>query len=480
MWRRLPAADRWVLGRLAASDSKVLTRALPPLGRSANYSRLWWAVSGVLAATGDRRARRAALRGMIALGVASFAANVVSKKAVRRPRPPVDLTPVARRLRRAPITTSFPSGHSASAAAFATGVALEWPLLAAPVGALAAGVAASRVVTGVHYPSDVLAGTALGLGAGVLTLWWWPQTELKPAEAATASGTPAAPTGAGLIVVVNPAAGSADEDIVEVLTKRLPDAEIIELPAHADLAEIFADAASRCQVLGAAGGDGTINVAAKAAADHQVPLLVIPAGTLNHFARDLGVESAETAVSALQAGEAIRVDLGAVDGQVFGNTCSTGLYTDLVRYREKWERRLGKWPAMLVGLVHLLRRAQPQDLVLDGRPRRVWMVFAGNCRYLPTGFAPSTRARLDDGLLDIRVIDAEVPLARTQIAVAVLTGTLRWCRAYEGTTAPELKISSPSGRLHLTLDGEFLSVSPDVTIGKRAQSLAVYRPLPGK
>jgi undecaprenyl-diphosphatase len=260
----------------------------------------------------------------------------------------------------------------------------------------------------------------------------------------------------------------------------LPDAEVVEPPEGADLVGIFADAASRCRVLGAVGGDGTINVATKAAADHRVPLLVIPAGTLNHFARELGVESPEAAVGALQAGEAVRVDLGAVDGEVFANTCSTGLYTDLVRYREKWERRLGKWPAMLVGLVHLLRRAQPQDLVLDGRPRRVWMVFAGNCQYLPTGFAPSSRARLDDGLLDIRLIDAEVPLARTRIAVAVLTGTLRWCRAYQGTTAHELKISSPSGQLHLTLDGEFLSVTPNVTIGKRAQSLTVYRPTPDK
>jgi membrane-associated phospholipid phosphatase len=202
MRRRLLAADHAVLRRLTTADSKFFSLALPALGRAADHGWLWWAISGVLAATGDRRARRAALRGAVALGVASFAANVVSKRAVRRPRPPVHLVPVPGALRRPPITTSFPSGHSASAAAFAAGVALEWPLLAAPVGVLAAGVAASRVATGVHYPSDVLAGAALGLGAGALTLWWWPRTVLGPARRSgsisgarrtTSSSTPAAP-----------------------------------------------------------------------------------------------------------------------------------------------------------------------------------------------------------------------------------------------------------------------------------------------
>ncbi|HET6501319.1 MAG TPA: phosphatase PAP2 family protein [Amycolatopsis sp.] len=177
MWRQLRATDRRILGRIAATDARV-ARILPVLGRLANHSRLWWMISVALAATGDRRARRAALRGMLAALTASFAANVLAKQAVRRRRPSAELTPAHRRPRRDPVTTSFPSGHSASAAAFAAGVALEWPLLAAPVGVLAAGVAASRVVTGVHYPSDVIAGGALGLGAGALTLWWWPQGQV--------------------------------------------------------------------------------------------------------------------------------------------------------------------------------------------------------------------------------------------------------------------------------------------------------------
>ncbi|MTD58390.1 phosphatase PAP2 family protein [Amycolatopsis pithecellobii] len=149
---------------------------LPTLSRWANYSRLWLAVSGVLALSGNSGARRGALRGLMALSVASFSTNVVLKSLVRRPRPAVDAIPAVRRLRRPPITTSFPSGHSASAAAFTTGVAIEQPLLAVPVAVLASGVATSRVVTGAHYRSDVFAGVTIGIAAGVLTLRWWPRT----------------------------------------------------------------------------------------------------------------------------------------------------------------------------------------------------------------------------------------------------------------------------------------------------------------
>ncbi|WP_037664717.1 phosphatase PAP2 family protein, partial [Streptomyces aurantiacus] len=82
-------------------------------------------------------------------------------------RPGLETVPLVRRLKRQPVTTSFPSGHSASAAAFAAGVALESPRLGAAVAPLAGAVALSRVYTGVHFPSDVLAGAALGAGAAL-------------------------------------------------------------------------------------------------------------------------------------------------------------------------------------------------------------------------------------------------------------------------------------------------------------------------
>lgn len=140
-------------------------RVLPLLSRSANHGVLWFATAAVIAASRTPRARRAALRGIASLSLASVTINTLGKRSVRRARPPLDPVPHVRRLGRQPITTSFPSGHAASAAAFATGVALESPAWGAVVAPVAFSVAMSRVYTGVHFPSDVLAGAALGAGA---------------------------------------------------------------------------------------------------------------------------------------------------------------------------------------------------------------------------------------------------------------------------------------------------------------------------
>ncbi len=179
--RRLRHLDQRALDRLAAVESPLMDRVLPRLSEAANYGRLWLGVAAALAVTGRRDARRAAARGLVSLALASATANVLAKGLSGRPRPHTGRVPHARRLRRDPVTTSFPSGHSASAAAFATGAVLEMPSLAVPVGCLAAAVIASRVVTGAHYPTDVLAGSALGIGAAALTSWWWPRrTSVRP------------------------------------------------------------------------------------------------------------------------------------------------------------------------------------------------------------------------------------------------------------------------------------------------------------
>jgi len=147
---------------------------------------LWIGIAAALAASEDERGRRAALRGLAGMVIASTASNVLAKALVRRPRPAGEVPP-DRRPGRTPVTTSFPSGHAAAAAAaFATGAGLEMPALAAPVGALAAAAGMSRVVNGVHYPSDIAGGWAVGVGIGMPTLRWWPLRRSQPAAASAA------------------------------------------------------------------------------------------------------------------------------------------------------------------------------------------------------------------------------------------------------------------------------------------------------
>jgi membrane-associated phospholipid phosphatase len=176
--RRISALDRAVVSRVARVNSPALDRFMPALSELANHGKLWFALGAGLQATGSRRAGRAARRGLVSLAAASVAANVIGKGLSSRRRPDAEV-PAARRLAHTPWTSSFPSGHAASAAAFAIGATMEMPELGAGVVALALAVGASRVVTGVHYPSDVIAGFALGAAAAASTLLWWPRRPVR-------------------------------------------------------------------------------------------------------------------------------------------------------------------------------------------------------------------------------------------------------------------------------------------------------------
>jgi diacylglycerol kinase family enzyme/membrane-associated phospholipid phosphatase len=481
---RVTAADIAIMARISAAGSPVLDRVLPALSRAANYSRLWLGIAAGLAASESKWGRRAALRGVAGIAIASATTNVLGKGLVRRLRPTAEV-PLPRRLSRVPRSTSFPSGHAASAAAFATGVALEVPALAVPVGTLAAAVGASRVVTGVHFPSDVAAGFAIGACAGLLTVRWWPLRQAEPAAASRPRReAPASPAGDGLALVLNCGSGTASDELAAYLAGELPDASIEVAREGGDLPALLEKAAGRARILGVAGGDGSVQLAAGLAADKGLPLLVIPAGTFNHFATDLGVRSAADALTALRAGDSVLVDLALAGQRTFLNTASTGVYVDLVRAREELEERLGKWPAVVVALVRVLRSSQPQVLVVDGRRRRVWLLFAGNCRYEPEGAAPSYRPDLRDGQLDIRMVDGSQPLARARLIAAVAMGTLARSRVYRTWTASELAIRTQDGSpVELSTDGEVVTGDPAVTLRKRRDPLLVYRPeaqMPGR
>jgi undecaprenyl-diphosphatase len=478
--RRLHAVDRRVFAAAAGRPSPVLDRFIPPLTHSADHGLLWFATAAALAATGER-GRRAALRGLVSLTVASAVANGPLKWVVRRPRPGLDAVPLVRQLKIQPGTSSFPSGHSASAAAFATGALLESPARAVPVVAAAAGVAYGRVHTGVHYPGDVLAGVALGVGCALLVRRSWPPRREDPdAAAASTVDAPAAPDGDGLVVVVNAAAASVADSAAELrdqILSRLPRADVVLCDDAEAIGDTLADAAARARILGVAGGDGTVNCAAGVALEYDRPLAVFPAGTLNHFAGDLGIDDVDEVLRSVAEGSAVEICVAtAGKGLHFLNTFSIGLYPELVRRREARERVIGKWPALAVALTEVLGRAEPTELEVDGERRRVWLLFGGNGRFHPLGFAPSWRERLDEGVVDVRIVDATSPFARTRLVAAVLTGGLARSRVYQESVVERMDVRVLDGDPELARDGESEPVPGDLVLEVDERRLTVYRP----
>lgn len=163
------AVDAAVYAAIAAGETPALDTAMRGLSRAADHSKLWFAIAAALALLGGPGGRRAARRGLVSLGIASAFANLVAKPLTTRRRPARrEAEELARRHVPMPRSSSFPSGHAASAFAFATGAAGAQPLRSAPLRVLATLVGYSRVHTGVHYPGDVLAGAFIGVSSAEL------------------------------------------------------------------------------------------------------------------------------------------------------------------------------------------------------------------------------------------------------------------------------------------------------------------------
>lgn len=442
-------------------DLNSLKRRLDPRGsrrgplarfdRAADSGLLWAVAAAVLWATQVRSARRAGLRGLLNAAIAWAITTLLSR-----------FTDIDRR-------------SEAVAAAFATGAALESATAAAP----AVAAAATTLRQG---EAEGIGAAALGAGLALGSTRIWPVRPKDGPEVPRFSlhdHREPHPDGEGLFVAVNADAGNGDVSCSDELRDSLPQAKIeeIEIVEGDELRKALDGASDHALALGVAGGDGSINTAAQVAIDHEKPLAVFPSGTLNHLTGALGIECVDDSIQALKDGEAVGIDVATIDNHVFVNTASFGAYVELVDMRERLEKRIGKWPAVVIALVRVLRRSKPIRVEIDGRETGVWMAFIGNCRYSPSGFAPSWRRRLDDEQIDFRYVDGSAPWARLRLIAAVLTGRLGRCKIYKQTVVKELRIRSLDGPLRLARDGEtFEASSEEIVVRKLPKRLAVYCP----
>ena len=233
----------------------------------------------------------------------------------------------------------------------------------------------------------------------------------------------------------------------------------------------------------ASGGDGSIRTVAGVLADSGVPLGVIPLGTLNHFAKDLNIPiSIADAVGVIAAGETRAVDVGQVNGHIFINNSSIGLYPYLVLDRERKQRRQGwsKWPAMAAAGLRAIRHFPVRRLRIAAEgwdePCRSPCVFVGNNEYALTGLSLGRRERLDEGRLCLFVAKQQSAIALLGLGVRCILGLLNQERDLRILKLTELEVRSRHRNLLISLDGEVETIRAPLHYRTRPGALRVFAP----
>ena len=465
--------DRRLFDRLTREERRLVDAGLTRLSNGANRSLLWIAIAGLIAILGGRRGRRAALRGIVSIGITSTLVNLPLKYLARRDRP-------ARRRGDRPLpislpgSFSFPSGHSASAFAFATGVGLEDPRLLVALLPLAATIAYSRVHLRVHYPFDVLAGAAIGAGLGlasgplirVASRWWDPATPV-----------PTTTEGAGtnqLILVVSPHAGNEHK---LARARQLIAARGLQVVAEIAvedlqrLPDLLRRNGSPPPIVVAAGGDGTVGAVANAVIATPAVLGILPLGTSNDFARSIKIPMhVEKAVRLLARGRVSRHDAGKLtrDGQpprYFVHAAATGINVKFASFatRADLRARFGRLTYAVAMAIALKERPIfPCEVESEGRTEGFSLVHLAVINAPVFGGFLGLKlpgADTDDRTLDVIMIE-HLPIRRLlRSALYPILGVHRPMRGFRTLQVSRLRIRTQQP-MEITLDGEIAGKIP--------------------
>ena len=298
------------------------------------------------------------------------------------------------------------------------------------------------------------------------------------------------------VLIVNARAGAIekgdDETGGSALQQKLAqagiDVELLEVPGE-KIKEAATQAAQKgATLIIAAGGDGTVSATACGILEwkRDVPLGVLPLGTLNHFAKDLGIPTdLDAAIELLSTGKQGKVDAAEVNGIGFLNNSSVGIYPKSVEERE--ERRLtfrsGKWPAMFSALISVFKRLPLYRVTVTSDEKRISSVspfiFVGNNRYDVDLFSLGSRARVNEGVLSLYMAKTASRSALVKHAALALIGRLDQARDFESVTSTEIEISARRAELTVSLDGEVRKLQSPLKYRILPQALTVVLPNKG-
>jgi diacylglycerol kinase family enzyme len=289
-------------------------------------------------------------------------------------------------------------------------------------------------------------------------------------------------------VILNPPSGSTDSDttserIVELFAAEGRAATVLAAGPGRTLADqARAALEAGCRIAVAAGGDGTVNAVATALLGRDVPLGVLPMGTLNHFAKDLGLplDLAE-AVHVAARGTVRRVDVGQVNGRVFLNNSSIGVYPKVVELRRRWESTgLGKWVAALWASLVVLRRRPFMGVRIRTADETVVrltpFVFVGNNEYRMVGLRAASRESLTGGRLALCVMHASLRRSLLLLAWEVLWRGVDQVRELERFLVSEATVETRRRHLQVSLDGEVALLASPLEYRILPLALAVMGP----
>ena len=296
-------------------------------------------------------------------------------------------------------------------------------------------------------------------------------------------------------VLLNEAAGTAitrdSTTLVEAITSAFASHDIIVTLEFLTGAEMKTGAArtlvearrGNIDAVVAGGGDGSIAAVASLFAGTDIPLGILPLGTFNHFAKDLGIPlQIAQAVEVIAAGQERRVDLGEVNGEAFVNNSSIGIYPYLVLDRERLreQRGLSKWTAMVFATWRTLRHFPLRRLHIHAgalrEPYRSPCLFIGNNEYGLSGRVAGKRERLDAGELCLYIAKKQSRLALFWLACRSLLGFMDHEHDLRAVMAPEVTITSRTSRLLVSLDGEVAMLRPPLRYRALPNALLVYAP----
>jgi diacylglycerol kinase family enzyme len=261
------------------------------------------------------------------------------------------------------------------------------------------------------------------------------------------------------------------------------DASVRTVSARELEGAVRAAVAARSRLVVVGGGDGSISTAAAVLTGAETPLGVLPLGTFNHFARDLGIPvELDNAVQVIARAHVRCVDVGEVNGRVFINNSSIGLYPSAVETRDTQRERFGwsKWPAMVYGSLTVVRRFRLLRVTVrvEGQTRQLItpFLFVGNNEYELSLFTMGRRRRLDGGQLGLYIARTSSRWGVARLVLHTLMGRLNQAEELESFCSSSLEIESNRRDLRVACDGEVMRMAPPLRYRIRPRALQVIAP----